>query len=178
MTRPWFWSLVSVLRYSGVVCTAYRRLASAGTALAASSSFDAPASLPVAIGRKCAMPLWQSMQVAPSFCAIAWYLRALARCSSRSMLAKLWHERHSRESVRFMCSHTEAAISSRRASNFCGVPIVPTRWWTTSLEARTLSHSSARPPEATWQFEQPACTPMRFWKCGVPWYSAKLLCMV
>src|SRR3954471_18016877 len=121
MMRPWFWSLVSAVRYSGVVWTANRLVAPTGTALAASSSLEPPAFPSVAIGRKCAIPLWQSIHVAPSFWAIAWYLRAPGRCESRSMLAKLWHERHSRESLAFILSHTELARCSRRASNFLGV---------------------------------------------------------
>ncbi len=72
-----------------------------------------------------AMPLWQSMQVSLSRCASSCCFLARCFCVSAFMPSKLWQLRHSRESASFMRFHSFCASSSRLASNFSGVSMVP-----------------------------------------------------
>ncbi|MND05840.1 hypothetical protein D3C83_268590 [compost metagenome] len=64
----------------------------------------------------------------------------------------------------FIVRHTFSASFLRSFSNFSGVSMVPMSLWNSSLEALTLRTSFGPHSLGTWQSEQIARTPVRFWK--------------
>jgi len=99
------------------------------------------------------------MQVLPSFCTACIFSAPRGVCFWWSMASQLWQLRHSCESLAIIVAHTCSASSARLASNFSGVPIVPRRWWYSSLDAWLLRHSFGPYSLGTWQSDQIARTP-------------------
>src|SRR6185503_18588867 len=125
-------------------------------------------------GNLCAIPLWQSMQVWPSFMAF-WCTGAdHSFCLEKSMDLKLWQLRHSCESFAFISRHTFSANCLRCFSNFSGVSMVPRALWNNSFEALILRMIFGNHSFGTWQSGQVARTPVRLLKCTVlvsSWYT-------
>src|SRR5690349_9760167 len=109
------------------------------------------------------MPLWQSMQVWPSFIAVLCTGADHSFCLEKSMDLKLWQLRHSWESLAFIVRHTFSASFLRCFSNFSGVSIVPSSLWKSSFDALILRITFGPHSFGTWQSEQIARTPVRFW---------------
>src|SRR4029079_3712752 len=127
-------------------------------------------------GRRCAMPLWQSMQVlSPEnrkrSCAEA----ARRFCFVRSIDSELWQLRHSRESLAFIRSHSPSARCLRMDRNLSRVSMEPKMWPHTSFEACILRAILLVHSCGTWQSGQVARTPDRLVKCTVDLSSSKTL---
>ena len=127
-------------------------------------------------GSRCAMPLWQSMQVFSPVnrkrsCAVG---RARVLLGQVHRLAE-WQLRHSSESFAFMRAHSRSASACAASRNFSRVSIVPKILPHTSFDACILRAILSVQSCGTWQSGQVARTPERLVKWIVPFSSSKTL---